>query len=136
MSMDGKTVTIKEPYGKVVTGKVVEDNGHSIKVADPRDSKQFYVVSKDKIQNTSFQNGAHRAKQEIANKMKAVGVRAENGKGVIIQIKTADGKEEVLKVPMAEALKYDSETMYAAAQKYVADKHPGAKIKSVGSGTV
>lgn len=103
----GDTVTIKEPYGKIVTGKIVEASGHSIKVADPVDKKQFYVVSPSAIQNSAFPNGQSKAHTIINQKMQNAGLKVENaGKSVykergfdVFEWDTAKGKEYYVYAP-------------------------------------
>lgn len=86
----GSLVKIKTPYGKTITGEVVELTGGGIKVQDPVDKKQFYVVQESSVLDytNSYENGRQKAKTHLNQKMAAVGVKVEN-----IAIYVVEGEE-------------------------------------------
>ena len=86
----GSLVKIKTPYGKTITGEVVELTGGGIKVQDPVDKKQFYVVQESSVLDytNSFQNGRQKAETYLNQKMAEAGVEVEN-----IAIYVVEGEE-------------------------------------------
>lgn len=85
------------------------------------------------MNSTHFENGCTKAQAEIQNKL---GNRFGNEKVTSISFVDSSGQKQHVNVPNAEMVKYHANDPMSAAKKYLADKYPGAKIKSVGSGTI